>query len=722
MNRIDKRLVRLHRCTLCNHLAHRYGNHARIYLSNEALFLYLLTNAQTDQAQSYSAGCTIINKSPKPSEALEYASAIAVMLAYSRLLDAYYDTGNITSRIMHTVMRNQAKHAEKILKSQGFDPEIFSRQIIIQHKLEKEGKASLRSASQPSSTILGAILAHSSKVADCEKNRDKLIKLGMNLGALLYALDGYSDIEQDFINNRFNPFLACRDDHAFRLKTPEIIEQTRLFCHERLTEINQNLSKIRLHRYKTLINHSLKEELTHRVNAVIKSGETVNPPPHYLNMLLPFTIIALKAIIGQGEGDGDMYDCCVWCCCEDEDPCAGVCPEPLAHTGEPLIDYAVRTLSTGGGAAVTGVGAGIIGSRLLKRRPEKTPEPEDDMIHRESEFVEPKETRIIDIPDELPEIPELDKDKFRDSEVDPSYLDKISKTVGESPPPGSKQPKPPEITSASYPENPDDGVARAGMDHWDVWEWLRKNRGVEFQTPETKPVFIDEKDWKSDDEHWFWKKMRDLLTGPSEDYHSSTPEEKAAKDAADAAAGKKARELGGAYGGKSPLTKALSDPTNPDEGNPKTMLEQALRDRIAQPGVSGVRMTRGLLKSSGAANTKQIIPNSSVPHLKNLGLSTMRATEEAKKIGQGIQTVRDLSGVADGGLDLLSQTNLNPLVETISPDATTIIDKSGVWQVDQAQQEAINRFVEKHGIPPKPSDPSDVEEWKNMLNSIRRGE
>ena len=724
-NEADRRIKRAHQCTLCNYLAEHYGNHARLYTTNETVFLYTLLDAQMEEKEGdVSTNCRFIHNNSKPSRALEYASAIAVMLGYSKILDSYYDERGPASRMLLALLKSQVKKAMSALEGLGFNPSLFSHQLILQHRLEERRFSSLSIVSKPSQRILGEIFANSAVVAGKVDNVQPLSCLGEDLGALLYALDGYSDIEQDFYRDRFNPFLVCRDVNDFTLKTSAMKDEVTLFCRERLEDISRRLKEMELYRYQELITRSLTHGLSNRAGQTIYEGSQPRAPSLGFNVLLPLSVLALKALVGQDQADGDMYDCCVWCCCDDQDPC----PETSTPTGEPVIDYAVRTLGTGGAAAAVGAGAGILGGRLISRRgAEKPPEPEEDMVYTRDEFVEPDalETRIIDVPDELPEVPELDKSKIEDTTVDPGYYDTLVDDMGGKPPSKTVEEDHdiPEITKPDYPEDINDGVARGGMDHRDVWEWFMKNRGGEAKSPDTKPVFVSEESWKKPEEGGLsvWEKLWNPFRDRWRKYLSQTPEERAAEDAANAAAGKRARDHG-AWGGKSDLNKALSDPTRPSEGDPKAALVQALRDRVAKPGVTGVRMTRGLLKMTGAGSTKTIIPKTRVPHMKNLGLSAMRATDQARKIGQGVSHVRDFSGVADGGLDLLSQTGMNKFTDTVSPDSTTIIDKSGVWQVEPAQQKAIDRFIDLHGRPPDPEKDFDVERWKNLVDSIREGE
>jgi hypothetical protein len=520
-------------------------------------------------------------------------------------------------------------------------------------------------------------------------------------------LDGYVDIEDDFFNNKFNPFLACRERSQFGLRSSKIIEETSTFCKEKLGEIKKIASKLRLARYDEQIIRTLTSNLEYNVNRVLTEGASCKPPTISLNMLLPFSVLLLKAFVTNGETDGDMYDCCVYCCCEDEDPCVGVCPEPFTSTTEPLLDRAVRVVTEGGAAAVVGAGAGIVGGKLLSRRGSK---PDEDMVYEDDELVEPDNVRIVEIPDKLPEVPELDRDKIVDSTVDPGYMDNTLQDLGGKPP-GKKTDLPPDIGQPDYPEDIDNGVARGGMGPGDVLDWLMKDRDKrEARIPTTGP-YAPDPNKSGDDGPSIWQRAHDWLTKPRDDYYNKTPEEHKASDKAMSDGGTRAKDHG-AWGGKSKLGETLTS------GDPKARLEQALRDRKGKAAITAWRAVRAITKMISPGETKTFVPKTRVPQIKNLGLDALKATEQAKKIGQGTTVVRDWSGVADGLTDGVSQTGDTPYHKLISPDSTVIMQDTGIWQVDLAQQEAILKFEAKYDRTPDPSKPMEVEVWNNMVRDI----
>jgi len=709
---MDNNLKRTHRCTLCNYLAQTYGNSARLFLSKETEFLYVLSNAQSKTPKiPRETRCRVLGKATSSPE-LEYAAATAVMLAYSKLLDNSIDENSLRSKISLVLMKKQVNKAEKTLKGLGFNPNIYGQQVWMQHSLEKTRKG-FPEILAPTQSLLAAIFKHTSIIAGNPSNMDPLSSLGGDLGSLIYTLDGYTDLEEDYIKGQYNPFLVNRTVPEFHPRTEEITHATEQVCDSLIQRIITSSRKIALNRYQETLRYCLSERLTQSVSDTISRGGLPQAPPLY-QFIFRAAVIVLKAVIGQEEADGDMYDCFVWCCCEDEDPC--ICDEPVASTGEPLIDYAIRTVTSGGGAAIAGAGAGIAGGKLLNRGKK---EPEEPLVDPVDELIEPDDVRIVEIPDKLPEVPELDKSKIEDSTVDPGYMDNVIHDLGGTSP--KKTPElPPDIGKPDYPEDIDDGVAHAsGMDHWDVWEWWKKNRSGEARSPETRPAFIDKEDWKSEDEHWVWKKAYDWISEPASSYWNSTKEQlKAASDALKRA-GQKMVEMGGAFGGKSEATKALSDPvryTQTGRGDPKTMLTQALRDRKGKMAIKAMRAYRAIVTFLGSGGSKTFSPRTRIPMNKNVGGGIFKTTEYAKKIGQGTTVIRDYTGAPSGVLDGISQTGDSPYHKTISPDSTAIVEQTGVWQVDLAQQEAILDFESKYGRTPDPNKPLDVEAWRNIVD------
>ena len=74
----------------------------------------------------------------------------------------------------------------------------------------------------------------------------------------------------------------------------------------------------------------------------------------------------------------------------------------------------------------------------------------------------------------------------------------------------------------------------------------------------------------------------------------------------------------------------------------------------------------------------------------------------------------DPSGLTDGILDGVSQTGLNIFTDVISPDSIVIAERTGHYQADPAQQEAIKQFLNTKGRLPSHDNPSDVREWARM--------
>ena len=108
--------------------------------------------------------------------------------------------------------------------------------------------------------------------------------------------------------------------------------------------------------------------------------------------------------------------------------------------------------------------------------------------------------------------------------------------------------------------------------------------------------------------------------------------------------------------------------------------------------------------------------------MKNLGIPDMKNKplfKAAKEIGKKVVRVFDPSGLTEGILDGVSQTDVNIIFEVLSPDSTVIAEKAGHYQADPAQQEAIKQFLSTKGRLPSHNTPSDVREWNRIYRENR---
>ena len=227
----------------------------------------------------------------------------------------------------------------------------------------------------------------------------------------------------------------------------------------------------------------------------------------------------------------------------------------------------------------------------------------------------PDDFRIEEIPDELPEVPRIDVDdtdkaippppetdqsKHMDTTMDPSIKDPDKRLPETSP----------EITRPEYPEDIYEGVMDgSGFDK--MWDAFLKSRHFD-------PKPLDDSGRKRigiTDEHWKespWSKMWRTFRESAEDY-KFTPEERARSIKAAAKGGKIARENPSTGCGSKGI-RALSDPvrfSQTGEGNPKTMLEQAMMDYNAKNGSTAVRMFRAVEKMF-RSSYRTIVPKTRV--------------------------------------------------------------------------------------------------------------
>jgi len=727
----QKILVRGHQCTLCNYTANKYGNLTRLFLNNDSVFLSMLISAQMkEHIVPEQVRCKIIGNHHKSNDTYEFLGAVAVMTGKSKALDAYYDSNALLPKISLSLLKKQFREAKKVLQEQGFPYAVFESGISRQHLIERESTdPDLDELHIPTSKIISTILGHTADLTGMEENRPVLSEIGYDLGALIYALDCYSDIEEDRLADKFNPFLLCESVPGDAWRSPEVTLKTIDFCNEKLFRIKENTSKLKLRRYGMQIIETLTTNLERRVyGSMLKA---LSPQPThgmtYAHLMIPASMAFLKFMVTNGEGDGDLYDCCVWCS-DGECGCEG---EGGVDPVQAMADEVVTIATQGGAAAAVAGGAAIVGGKILRGRrkpPEVGKVPKDTFVSPEAnrELVPPDDVQIVEIPDELPEVPRLNMDDSNKDIPPPPEIDQ-SKHMDTTMDPSVKDPDkglpdtPPEITKPEYPEDIYDGVKAGGNFDWlfDAMKKVRKFDPPPLDDAGRKRLNITDEQWKES----VWTKAWRNFRKAADDYYNTTSEERARRDKAAAAGGKIAKE-NPAFGGGSNGVKALSKPVGFDqtgEGDPKTMLEQAMMDYNAKNATTGVRMFRAVEKMF-RSTFRTIVPKTRVPPMENLGVPDMKNKplfNAAKEIGKKVVRVFDPSGLSEGILDGISQTNLNIITDVISPDSTVIAERTGYYQADPAQQEAIKQFLKTKGMLPRHDNPSDVREWTRIYREIK---
>ena len=371
----EKKLKKHFYCSLCHSLANNYGNLYRSFLSHDAVFLSMLTNAQMKNEENrLPVKCICNPKYETEPLNLKYSSAIAFMLGRSKLLDDYYEGASRLSSIKMALLNRGHHRSKSVLCELGFPSSIFDEQVKRQHILERKPESvNINDLCAPTERIVSTVFEYSAAIAGIEENRGTLHQIGLDIGGLIYLLDGYTDIYLDLHENKFNPFLSCGVIKPIltRRNLTKIHRISEKIAMERLKRIKRNSLKLKLHRYGSTIRRILINDLEKRVRLFLDHGISQPRKTDMKSLIFP-SLSLLSFRIAQSD------DCCEACCDID---CGSICEETCVQQ---VTQHVTTNAAVGAAVAVGGGLAAAAANNVINNLRSREP-PEEDREDRERE-------------------------------------------------------------------------------------------------------------------------------------------------------------------------------------------------------------------------------------------------------------------------------------------------------------------------------------------------
>lgn len=188
-------------CGLCRALKSGYSPTARLLLSYDCTFLYLLCDALSDARPDYS-------KRRCPAHPLKkrfcaggnagYAAAVNVLLGTESLRDHARD-GRKGFGILAAVYSKSRKKAAKLYPRTD---RIIKESMEKLLKIEERRESDIDVAADAFAEMLGGIFE------EIDSGNRALRSLGYNMGRWVYIMDALDDFEKDVRKNNYNPLAA----------------------------------------------------------------------------------------------------------------------------------------------------------------------------------------------------------------------------------------------------------------------------------------------------------------------------------------------------------------------------------------------------------------------------------------------------------------------------------------------------------------------------------
>ena len=253
-------------CGLCKYLKRNHTELSRMTINYDITFqIVLLSSIYQPSAQVFHEKCIVDPVKKKKhiiNEITEYAASMNILLAYYKLEDDVNDEGDIKSRLVRRAYRKSFKTAyDKYPQKADFIKACLGEL----RSLEEDQSTSIDQTSNCFARLLEEIFDYKD-----DEYRDRLRKVGFNIGKYIYIMDAYEDLDQDLEKGRYNPFSSYKDDReGLKVKVDKLIGMTLARLEEAILNLDIKVNKSIIDniiysgvylRYKGLINGADKKK------------------------------------------------------------------------------------------------------------------------------------------------------------------------------------------------------------------------------------------------------------------------------------------------------------------------------------------------------------------------------------------------------------------------------------------------------------------------------
>lgn len=253
-------------CGLCKYLKRNHTELSRMTINYDITFLIvLLSSIYQPSAQVFHEKCIVDPVKKKKhiiNEITEYAASMNILLAYYKLEDDVNDEGDIKSRLVRRAYRKSFKTAyDKYPQKADFIKACLGEL----RSLEEDQSTSIDQTSNCFARLLEEIFDYKD-----DEYRDRLRKVGFNIGKYIYIMDAYEDLDEDLEKGRYNPFTDYKDDReALKVRVDKLIGMILSRLEEAILDLDIKVNKSIIDniiysgvylRYKGLINGADKKK------------------------------------------------------------------------------------------------------------------------------------------------------------------------------------------------------------------------------------------------------------------------------------------------------------------------------------------------------------------------------------------------------------------------------------------------------------------------------
>lgn len=199
-------------CGLCRELSKHGGIYARMTLSYDMTFLYMLLSSLYDKEVTRIQCCCPIHPIMKhlscETEFGGYIADMGILLGYYDLKDDWADEKKLKSKLLSSALKKKVEEIAQKYPRKYYAVKNYVRKLHRyerEHKKERKGNGleSLDIAAGYTGEMLGELFVYKKDLWE-----PSLRRMGFYLGKFIYLLDAWEDIEEDCKTGNYNPFVG----------------------------------------------------------------------------------------------------------------------------------------------------------------------------------------------------------------------------------------------------------------------------------------------------------------------------------------------------------------------------------------------------------------------------------------------------------------------------------------------------------------------------------
>lgn len=190
-------------CGLCHVLGEKYGLFSRITLTYDMTFLALFFASFYGEKTTCTEKRCFVHPFKKQMaascDALEYAAAMNVALAYHNCLDDWHDDKNVLKGTEAFLIKRHYKKIKKLYPQQCASIEKCIKDLS---ETEKKGILEPDLAANSFAELMGELFVYKN-----DENKELICSFAHDLGKFIYIMDAACDIKTDLRKEKYNPLV-----------------------------------------------------------------------------------------------------------------------------------------------------------------------------------------------------------------------------------------------------------------------------------------------------------------------------------------------------------------------------------------------------------------------------------------------------------------------------------------------------------------------------------